>query len=387
MVDFDRVRELRSRGWGWDRIAADAKVGFHPDPSVHDPGLALRGLYQRERSRARRRPTEAPAVSRRAREARESRWTFSRIGYLLTPIFAIWFALAFLVPSPIGLVLAAVPYLALALAVAAFLLVFGLWRAGGPRWSPAFRATVVIGVVLGLVISGLIALGGILFFGCPYLPSAASATSQPAGWTSVGAAPWQEGGRPVVYYYGASWCPYCSASSWAIWKALVAFDPTSPAPVPTMGYSAEGGIPEVILAGLPFSSSLLSLQVSEDLSGVVQHFPSPSNCYQKAYFNAYSGGAIPFLVVNGQFVHGGSSLLAASALAPWANGAQGGTQAVYTSVLGENGTPWQAVEGPAWWTMAILVRSLGGTVGEYAATYHWSAATQAAVSADLAQIH
>ena len=283
--------------------------------------------------------------------------------------------------------LAAVPYLALALAAAAFLLVFGLWRTGGPGWPRAFRATVVIGVVLGLVLSGLIALGGILFFGCPYLSSAASATSQPAGGTSVGAAPGQEGRRPVVYYDGASWCPYCSASSWVIWKALVAFDPASPAPVPSMGYSAEGGIPEVILAGLPSSSSLLSFQVSEDLSGVVQQFPSPSNCFQKAHFNAYSGGAIPFLVVNGRFVRGGSSLLAASARAPWASGDQGGTQAVYTSVLGENGTPWQAVEGPAWWVMAILVRSLGGTVGEYATTYHWSAATQAALGAYLAQIH
>jgi hypothetical protein len=51
MVDWDRVEQLRSKGWDWDQIAEDEKVGFHPDASVHDPGRALRGLYHRQRSR------------------------------------------------------------------------------------------------------------------------------------------------------------------------------------------------------------------------------------------------------------------------------------------------------------------------------------------------
>jgi hypothetical protein len=36
MVDWDRVEQLRSKGWDWERIAADPKVGFHPEASVHD---------------------------------------------------------------------------------------------------------------------------------------------------------------------------------------------------------------------------------------------------------------------------------------------------------------------------------------------------------------
>ena len=44
MVDWDRVEELRGKGWGWDRIADDEDVGFHPEASVTEPGRALRAL-------------------------------------------------------------------------------------------------------------------------------------------------------------------------------------------------------------------------------------------------------------------------------------------------------------------------------------------------------
>src|SRR5208282_1828723 len=118
MVDWDRVEELRSKGYDWDRIADDPKVGFHPDRSVEQPGRALRGLYHRQRSRERRRgetPAAAVGPSKQDREKAERKWTLARIGYLLVPIFGIWFALAYLVPSPVGLVLPAIPYLALVL--------------------------------------------------------------------------------------------------------------------------------------------------------------------------------------------------------------------------------------------------------------------------------
>ena len=210
MIDWDRVEELRSKGWDWDRIAGDPKVGFHPDTSVQEPGRALRGMYHRQRSRQRRR-NEGPAPATPTKEEREKaerKWTLPRIGYLLVPIFAIWFSIAYLVPSPVGLVLPAIPYLALVLVVVAFLLLFGLLRSSGARWSKVYRTTLVTGVVLGLVISGVIALGGILFLHCPVLPSESSGTTQPGGWFSVSVSPWHENGLPVVYYFGATWCPY-----------------------------------------------------------------------------------------------------------------------------------------------------------------------------------
>jgi Domain of unknown function (DUF929) len=384
MVDWDRVEELRSKGWDWDRIADDSKVGFHPDASVREPGRALRGLYHRQRSRERRQG--APAVSpKKKTEEKERRWTLIRIGFLLTPIFAIWFVLAYLIPSPVGLVLPAVPYLALGLAVAAFLLLFGLWRSKGARWSKSLRTTVVVGVVLGLVISGMIALGGVLFFGCPYLPSGTS--SQPAGWTSVNVHAWQDGGRPVVYYYGATWCPYCSASSWALWKALTEFGSVGPN---TTSYSSSTDVypstPEMVLT-LGFSSSSVAYQASEDTSGVSTNFPGTSNCYQQAYVTAYAGGTIPFFVVNGQYIHAGAALVNPADLVTWAGGNNGGAATVQSSVASESGAPWQAVQTQAWWTMAFMAKSTGVPVPTLASEYHWSSATQSAVAADVTQIH
>lgn len=389
MVDWDRVEELRSKGRDWDEIADDPKVGFHPDKSVQEPGRALRGLYHRQRSRQRRQgeTTSTPSASKQDREKAERKWTLPRVGYLLVPIFAIWFVIAYLVPSPVGLVLPAIPYLALGLVIAAFLLLFGLFRSTGARWSKVYRTTLVSGIVFGLVISGVIGLGGYLFFHCPVLPS--SGTSEPGGWTKVSVSAWQDGGRPVVFFYGATWCPYCSASSWAIWKALVDFGQVSPSP-PPFDYSSASDInrltPEVVLAGLSLSSTSVSLQVVEDTSGVGGTFPGTSNCVQQAYFSAYGGGAIPFTAVNGQFVHGGASLVSPSSLANWAGGANGGASSVWNQVSSENGSAWSAVQDQTWWIMAFLTKSSGETVTQLTAQYHWSSATQSGVQTRLSQL-
>jgi hypothetical protein len=386
VVDWDRVDELRSKGWDWDRIAEDPKVGFHPDASVTDTGRALRGLYHRQRSRDRRREPSAAQVKKEA-EARERRWNLTRIGFLLVPIFAIWFALAYLVPSPVGLVLPAIPYLALGLVVGAFILVFGLWRSSGPRWSKILRTTTITGVVLGLVITGMIAAGGVLFFGCPYLPSTASGTTQPApGWVSYPASAWHDGGRPVVYFYGATWCPYCSASSWAIWKALTEFGSLTGA-YPSYSYNGNGepypSTPEMVLANAQLSSSTVAFQVSEYVAGSDGVFPTTSNCYQSAYVNAYAGGSIPFAVVNGQYVHGGSSLIDPGSLSSWAGT---GASTVQSQVANENGGAWSVVQTQAWWTMAFMAKASGESVSQLASQYHWSSTTASQVASDVAAI-
>jgi len=389
MVDWDRVEELRSKGWDWDQIADDPKVGYHPDGSVGEPGRALRGLYHRQRSRERRKgetPSSAAAPSKQDREKAERKWTLPRIGYLLVPVFAIWFALAYAIPSPVGLVLPAIPYLALGLVVVAFILLFGLFRSSEPRWSKVYRSTLVTGVVIGLVLSGVIALGGVLFFGCPVLPGSGSSTPAP-GWTSVSASAWQDSGRPVLYFYGATWCPYCSASSWAVWKALTEFGSVSGE---SLGYSSPSDVyastPEMILAGISLSSSSVAFQVSEDTSGSDGTFPGTSNCVQQAYVSAYSGSSIPFVVINGHYVHGASTIVDPASLSSYAGNQNGGASAVQSSVSSESGAPWTAVQTHAWWIMAFLAKSTGESVSALATQYHWSSATQSAVASDVAQI-
>ena len=384
MVDWDRVEELRSKGWDWDKIADDPKVGFHPDSSVQETGRALRGLYHRQRSRQRRQgpAPEAAAPSKEEREKEERKWTLPRIGYLLVPIFGIWFAIAYIVPSPVGLILPAIPYLALLLVLVAFLLLFGLFRSTKARWSKVYRTTLVAGIVLGLVVSGVIALGGILFFGCPVLPSASSGTTEPApGWISVSVSPWHQNSLPVVYFYGATWCPYCSASSWVIWKSLSGFGTVSGAGVTS---SSEDSIQEIDLANAQYSSSYVTFVVSEDTSQVSGNFPTTSNCVEQAYVSAYSGSSIPFVAVNGQYIHGGSSLISP----PNQFGSETPSQ-VLTQVQTESGLAWSVVQGQTWWMMAFMAKSAGATSANLAQQPYysgWSTATQGSVLSDLRQI-
>jgi len=386
MVDWDRVEDLRAKGWDWDEIADDAKVGFHPDASVKEPGRALRGLYHRQRSRQARKGEEPKvrAPTKQEREEAERKWTPVRICYLFVPIVALWFTFAYLVPSPVGLVLPAIPYLALVLVVVVFLLLFGLFRSTGKRWTKVYRSTVIQGIILGLMFSGIVALGGVLF-GCPFLPPAAAGTSQPGpGWTSFNVAPWHENGLPTLYFYGATWCPYCSASSWAIWKALGGFGTVSGV---SFMYSAEDNIPEVVLANAQLSSSNISFVVSEDTSGSTGTFPTTANCVEQAYVSAYSASAIPFVVINGQYVHGsgagGGTLISPGDVSSFSTGS------LQNNVTHEQGPEWSIVQGQTWWMMAFLAKSLGATpsnLGSQAYYHTWSTSTQISVANDLAQI-
>jgi hypothetical protein len=391
MVDWDRVEELRSKGWDWDRIADDPKVGFHPEASVREPGRALRAIYHRQRSRQKR---QAEVVrprkpTREEREQAERKWGLARLGYLLVPILAIWFLIAYFAPSPVGIILPAIPWLALGLAVAGFILVFGLLRSE-KRWSAVFRTTVTSGIILGLLVSGIIGLTALLAFGCPYLPPPSLLKSEPAGWSAASVSAWQDGGRAVVYSYGATWCPYCSASSWPVWKALTEFGSVTGN---TTSYSSTGDVspatPEIVLSAISLRSTTVSFQASEDTSGTDGTFPGTTSCFQQAYVTAYSGGSIPFVVVNGQYVHGGTTLVNPADLATWANGANGGASTVLNSVATENGAPWSVIQTQAWWVMAYMAKSTGATPANLASQPYaagWSAIDKTNVASDLGQI-
>ncbi|HEY6237740.1 MAG TPA: DUF929 family protein, partial [Thermoplasmata archaeon] len=221
MVDWDQVDRLRSKGWDWDRIADDPKVGFHADSGLGDSGRALRSLYYQRRSKSQRRPVkgETGASGKATVDEQQSRWTLARLGWLLVPLLGIWFVLAYFFPSPVGVYVPAIPLLGFVLAAAGFILAFGLLRTAD-RWNRSARNTVVIGLVLGLVIAGLIGLIATLN-GCPSLPTVSS--SQPAGWEKANGPAWTSNGVPVLFFYGSVACPFCSAASWSIKMALERF--------------------------------------------------------------------------------------------------------------------------------------------------------------------
>jgi hypothetical protein len=396
MVDWDRVAQLRSKGWEWDEIAEDPKVGFTADAGSGDPGRALRVLYHRRRGKDG--PNDPPGKKgSRSLETVESKWNLLRVGYVLVPVVAVWFVVAFLAPSPVGLILPAIPYIALILAGVALLLIYAILKSE-KRWTKVYRNTVIAGVVLGLVFTGVVGLTGSLVFGCPYLlPSTSGSNPGGApGWAHYGNSAWHDSGKTVVFFYGATWCPYCSAGSWTIWKALQQYGVVTPNP-PLTGYSSlsdvYAGTPEVYLASTGVTSNNISFQVSEDTSGVDGTFPGTSNCYQAAYVSSYSGSAIPFLVVNGQWIHAGTPIINPSYLTPWnsANSSNsGGASTVYSQVQAQNGSAWNILSTQTHWTMAFIAVSCGATnsagVTWLGTNYKWTPATVQAVTNDVAAI-
>ena len=388
MVDWDRVEQLRKASWAWDEIAEDPKVGFQAAKGSGDPGRALQVLYRRRQGRSDRKEVATPKPSKRLADEMDRKWTLARIGYLLTPLLGVWALVAYLVPSPVGLILPAILYVALFLAIAAVVLIYGLLRSAR-RWNKVFRSTLIGGLVLGLVFTGVVALAGSLIFGCPFLPPAAALGGLPGpGWAHAGVSAWQENGKPILYFYGATWCPYCSASSWAIYKAMSEFGTVSGN---STGYSSpvdtNPGTPEMVLANAQLTSNNVSFVVTEDTSGVDGTFPATSNCYESAYVAAYSGNSIPFVAVNGQYIHGGTTLIDAANLRAWSDSSTGGAGAgqVANQVRSESGAAWGYISPQTYWIMAYLVRATGAPVGYFAAQYHWSSTTTSGVRADLGQ--
>lgn len=351
MVDWDRVEELRTKGWDWDRIAEDPKVNYQAPPGISDKGRALRSLYVRH-ARTASREEKAAAPKAGARTKQESKWTLARIGMLLTPLFGIWFLIAYFVPSPVGVFISAIPILGLALAASAFLLAFGLLRSE-KKWSTAFGSALAAGIVLGLVLTAVFGISGVLA-GYPTL--SAITTPEPNNFQKVANPLWTENGKPVYFFFGSAACPYCSASSWAEVVALERFgslsgtyfdysSPTDPAGPST---------PETVLASATLTSSYISLQVAESEYTPSIQLPGFANDYQNAYFVAYdSGGSIPFIVIGGQYFTVGT-LVEPSVL-------DGNTTAeVQNAINSQSGPIWAAVSPAADWLTAYILKVDGG---------------------------
>jgi hypothetical protein len=350
MVDWDRVEELRTKGWDWDRIAEDPKVAYQAPRGVTDKGRALRSVYAKRARTASREPKdEAPKPSQR--NGQKAKWTIARVGMLLTPLFAIWFVIAYFIPSPVGVFISAIPTLGLALAASAFLLAFGLLRSE-KKWSTVFRGAVAAGIVLGLLMVAIFGIGGLLA-GYPTLTGVTSA--EPANFHKANNALWDSGGKPVYFFYGSAACPYCSASSWAMVTALERFGTLSGQ---YYDYSNPNDVypntPETVLASATLASSYITLQVGETTYTGAITLAGFANEYQNAYFVAYdSGGSIPFVVVGGQYFTVGT-LVNPGDLAGLS------TADVQGQVTSQSGPAWSAISPAADWLTAYILKVDGG---------------------------
>jgi len=384
MVDWDLVDKRRAKGWDWDRIAADPKVGFHAEASAGEPGRALRSLYYQRRSKAKRLSGDSNSPQAGGEASETSRLTspLARVGFILTPLFGIWLVFAFAFPSLIGTIggttVSLLPYIGLAAAVGVFLLGFGLLRSI-ERWNQPLRVALTIGIVLGLVVAGSVALVSIIA-GCPNLATAS--TSEPLSWSRASNPSWSANGEPTFFFFGAVACPYCSASSWAVWYGLSQFGQWNGV---TFSHSASDDVdpntPSVDLSQAALQSQWVSPMLFEGPNPNAIDTPAVG-CPESAYVSNYdSGGSIPFAAVNGQFVHVGSLVdpTELRTVPGNANSAPLTNSQVQGQINNQSGTAWDQINGPAQLIEAFIVYSDHGLGPS-------SVINNPTVKSDLAQI-
>jgi len=363
VVDWNAVEKLRAKGWDWDRIANDPKVGYKADAGIDEPGQALKALYYQRRSKAQRRPTKnAKGEVMETPDQREHRWTLERVGIILTPIFGFWFLFAYVYPSPIGVLVPALPWLGLLLAASAFVLAFGLLRAR-QRWNKVLRNTMIAGVVAGLAIAGTFGVVGLAQH-CPTLTPLTTSEPSPPGygssnsyWIKANNPAWSVNGVPVLFFYGSAGCPYCAGSSWAFEYGLPHFGTLSGT---TFGYSSPSeapplnSIPATYLYGSSLQSTYVAWTVNEDPVSTSVNFPPAADCTQSAYLAAYDAvTAIPFIVVGGTYIHYGS-LVSPAQLSGLT------TADVQSQMAAQSGTAWNEVSPAMYYLMAYMVKVNNG---------------------------
>lgn len=305
MTNWDRVEELRAKGLDWKAIAKDPKVGFTPPKVAASPGRALREAYAGRDARAERRAQRQADLARRDDRKKRSSMpeALVRLGLVVVLAAAIWFAIAFLVPL-VGALVPPVPDLALATLVGIGLLGAGMVLGIDTAFLP-WRKYAAVGIVVGLLAAGVAGLSA-QSAGVPSL-STSVVQETGTGWEKAPNSVWSSGGLPVVLFYGSVACPYCAASSWAVYEALSQFGSLSGWSYATSTSSdVYPSTPEVSLVSTSVASTSLSIDIREANDPQQITLP-PVSPVEQAYVNAYNtGGGIPFLVVGGVYIHVGT---------------------------------------------------------------------------------
>lgn len=117
----------------------------------------------------------------------------------------------------------------------------------------------------------------------------------------ISSRPLLDGGRPVVFFMGGQFCPFCAADRWSFVKATSRFGTWTGL---RSLHSKEGtdgfaSLPTYDLTQAAFQSDLLSIRVREvaDVNGNPLQSLQPD---EQQLVNQYDpGGAIPFTVVGG----------------------------------------------------------------------------------------
>lgn len=294
----------------------------------------------------------APAPKRPSREWRDD---LARIGTILTVAGIVWLALAFVFPTPVGVMVPVFPGLLGFTVFGVILLAFG-WVMGSGALQRSGRRLAVVGLVVGLVLAGSSALLATQQ-GVPILSTQTTSLGQ-TGWIKAPNSVWRINNLPVLFYYGSAGCPYCAASSWALMLALQAFGSMSGQTYTTSSPTdTPASIPEVELAHITYSSGYLSLDLLAGDNNQVISAPSP-NPVQNAYLLTYDnqGGAysFPFYAVGGLYFHAGAIVVPSVYIT--SSGTMTPTD-VQNAIASQSGTVYAAIHNAAVLLEAAMVRA------------------------------
>jgi thiol-disulfide isomerase/thioredoxin len=117
------------------------------------------------------------------------------------------------------------------------------------------------------------------------------------------------GGKPVVLYIGAEYCPYCAAERWALVTALSKFGTfTNLNYMLSSSTDVYPGTPTLSFYGSTYTSQYISFQSVEVQDRAKNTLQTPTSD-QGSVFNTYGqNGAIPFVDIANQYVFTGSQL-------------------------------------------------------------------------------
>jgi hypothetical protein len=276
----------------------------------------------------------------------------ARIGTVVSVAGVVWLVLAVLLPSPVGGAVPVSPTL-VALVLVGVALVAAAWVLGSGVLARSWKKLGAVGLALGLALAGASALVATQE-GAPTLSR--STTPEPGGWTKANNPVWKADGKPVFFYLGSTACPFCAASSWAVWEALKYFG-SLPVPVFTTSMSNPNepfrNVPEVDLSHVTLTGAYVTLDFREGDNNQAITLPSLSTL-EEAYVVTYdSSSAIPFFVVGGMYYQ--STLLDPSIFFP--NGPSGipmTPQAVDVAIASGTGPVYSAIHQQQLYVEAYL---------------------------------
>jgi uncharacterized protein DUF929 len=196
---------------------------------------------------------------------------------------------------------------------------------GTPAWVPALAT---VGVIALLVVVFL----AIRYFNTPAAPKPVDSTQTAQVLSTITSLPDSElqqvgagssnnritpvtgtaltgpGGKPLVFYYGAEYCPYCAAERWALIIALSRFGSFSGLTTTTSSSSdVYANTPTFTFHGATYSSQYVEFQAVETTDRNQKTLETPTAA-QLALVSRYdSGGSIPFVDFGNRYAFNGAT--------------------------------------------------------------------------------